>query len=286
MNKSRLLAFAGLLGLIAVSAHAQSPQEQRYEITQVTDNLYRAANNTHRAVFLVTDEGIILADPVNVEFAAWLKSELDERFDVPVRYVLYSHSHADHASGGDAFADTAVFVGHKNMDAGIAALGREAAANIRSPDVVYSDRMVVKLGGQSVELVHPGPAHSDDMSVIFFREQRVAFAVDYANVKRLPGRLRGYPFDQYASALGAILTLDIDTIVIGHGNVGSREDIDEYIGFLRDLQAAVTAAIADGQSLEEIQESVQLPEYSHWLSFDDRRANLVADAYAVLTRAP
>ena len=286
MNKMRLLAFVGLLGLMAVSANAQSPQTQRYEITQVTDDLYRAANNTHRTVFLVTDEGIVLADPVNVEFAAWLKAELDERFDVPVRYVLYSHSHADHASGGATFADTAVFVGHENMDAGISAFSPEIAADIRSPDVTYSDRMVVRLGGQSVELVHPGPAHSDDMSVIFFREQRVGFAVDYANVKRFPGRLRLYTFDQYASAIGAILALDIDTVVIGHGNVGVREDLDDYIGFLRQLQAEVAAAIADGQSLEEAQESVQLHEYSHWLSFDERRAGLVAEAYAVLTQAP
>jgi glyoxylase-like metal-dependent hydrolase (beta-lactamase superfamily II) len=284
MNKSQFLIFVGLLALLVVTADAQSQQIQRYEITQVTDDLYRAANNTHRTVFLVTDEGIILADPVNVEFSAWLRSELDERFDVPVRYVLYSHSHADHASGGASFSDTAVFVGHENMESAIAAFDPEIAADIRSPDVLYSDRMVVKLGGQSVELVHPGPAHSDDMSVLFFREQRVGFAVDYANVKRLPGQLQMYTFDQYASAIGAILTLDIDTVVIGHGNVGHREDLDEYLGFLRHLQAEVAAAIAEGQSLEEVQESVQLPEYSHWLSFDDRRANLVADAYAVVTR--
>ena len=114
MNKSQFLIFVGLLALLVVTADAQSQQIQRYEITQVTDDLYRAANNTHRTVFLVTDEGIILADPVNVEFAAWLRSELDERFDVPVRYVLYSHSHADHASGGASFSDTAVFVGPAN----------------------------------------------------------------------------------------------------------------------------------------------------------------------------
>jgi glyoxylase-like metal-dependent hydrolase (beta-lactamase superfamily II) len=32
-----------------------------------------------------------------------------------VRYVLYSHHHWDHASGGAVFADTATFVGHENM---------------------------------------------------------------------------------------------------------------------------------------------------------------------------
>jgi glyoxylase-like metal-dependent hydrolase (beta-lactamase superfamily II) len=38
---------------------------------------------------------------------------------VPVRYVLYSHHHFDHASGGDVFAETATFIGHENMLEGI-----------------------------------------------------------------------------------------------------------------------------------------------------------------------
>lgn len=272
---------------VTISASLQSQQVQNYEITQITEDLYRAANNTHRTVFLVTEEGIILADPVNVEFAAWLRSELDERFDVPVKYVLYSHSHADHASGGAAFADTALFVGHEKMEAGVAALGPAAASDILLPDMTFADQMAVRLGGQTVELHYTGPAHSDDMTVLLFKEQRVGFGVDYANIRRLPGRLNGYHFDQYAHALGVFLTLDIDTVVIGHGDiVGTRQDLDDYLGFLRELQAQVTAAIEEGLTLEETQQSVLLMDYSQWQSFADRRATLVGDAYSLLTEYP
>jgi glyoxylase-like metal-dependent hydrolase (beta-lactamase superfamily II) len=66
-------------------------------------------------VFVVTTDGIILADPLNTDFAVWLKERLNARFGVPVRYVMYSHYHWDHASGGAVFADTARFVGHANM---------------------------------------------------------------------------------------------------------------------------------------------------------------------------
>ena len=325
MNKSWSLMISIVLiasPMIVVPVHAQ--QAQNYEITQVADGLYRAANNSHRTVFLVTDEGIILADPVNNEFAAWLRSELDERYDVPVRYVLYSHHHWDHASGGAAFADTATFVAHEGMAAALAAplpsnavfldsnrngrlerseatggyaarfdnadtngddvlTGAEINVDIHPPDLLYEDHMVVTLGGQRVELIHPDPAHSDDTTVLYFPEQRVGFGVDYINVRRLPGGLDVYSFDQYASAIGTMLALDIDTVVPGHGNVGRREDLAEYMGFLRALQAEVSAAIADGQSLEQIQQSVQLSDYSDWLLFDARRENLVANAYRILT---
>ena len=81
---------------------------------------YRAQNDNHYTVFLVTPEGIIMSDPINRDFSRWLKSEIATRFKVPVRYVLYTHKDWDHASGGVVFADTAEFVGHANMRAGVA----------------------------------------------------------------------------------------------------------------------------------------------------------------------
>jgi glyoxylase-like metal-dependent hydrolase (beta-lactamase superfamily II) len=53
--------------------------------------------------------------------AAWLKTQLEERFPgVPVRYVIYSHGHWDHIEGGAVFADTARFIAEegvlRNMD--------------------------------------------------------------------------------------------------------------------------------------------------------------------------
>jgi glyoxylase-like metal-dependent hydrolase (beta-lactamase superfamily II) len=99
----------------AVSVSSGAAAQPRRAITQITDNLYAAVNDNHRAVFVVTGEGVILADPINADFATWLKGEIRARFDVPVRYVLYSHHHWDHASGGGVFADTARFVGQENM---------------------------------------------------------------------------------------------------------------------------------------------------------------------------
>ncbi|MDH3419852.1 MAG: MBL fold metallo-hydrolase [Gammaproteobacteria bacterium] len=101
---------AALIGLTQ-SAFAQTIE--RFE--EIADDLYYVGNATHNTVFLVTDEGIILADPVNYGFSTELRAEIESRFDVPVRYVLYSHHHADHASGGAVWADTAQFVGHENM---------------------------------------------------------------------------------------------------------------------------------------------------------------------------
>lgn len=107
------LSLAVFSVLVATATFAQNAP--RRSIEEIADGVYRAMNNFHGTVFMVTDEGIILADPLRPEFAEWLKAELDTRFGVPVRYVIYSHHHGDHASGGEVFADTAAFVGHANM---------------------------------------------------------------------------------------------------------------------------------------------------------------------------
>ena len=112
-NGVRLLALLSLM--ISLGISSTSLAQPTRSITHITGDLYRGQNNNHFMLLLVTDEGIIMTDPINAGFSTWLKDEIESRFGVPVRYVLYSHHHGDHASGGAIFADTAQFVGHENM---------------------------------------------------------------------------------------------------------------------------------------------------------------------------
>jgi glyoxylase-like metal-dependent hydrolase (beta-lactamase superfamily II) len=112
---------AVILGL-PCSAAAQSPalyQQTAHKgraIGQLTPNVYWARMDDYVSAFMVTSDGIILVEPIGTEFATWLKSELATRFKQPVKYVIYSHHHWDHASGASVYADTAKLVGHANMN--------------------------------------------------------------------------------------------------------------------------------------------------------------------------
>jgi glyoxylase-like metal-dependent hydrolase (beta-lactamase superfamily II) len=120
MKRLTLLTVLAAVTLMPAVSAQQQPQPQR-GIVNITGQLYRAQNNNHYTVFLVTPEGIIMGDPINRDFGRYLKAEFASRFKVPVRYVLYTHSDWDHASGGVVFADTAEFVGHRNMLVALAA---------------------------------------------------------------------------------------------------------------------------------------------------------------------
>jgi|GEM_PF-749059 glyoxylase-like metal-dependent hydrolase (beta-lactamase superfamily II) len=104
----------------ATAPAAAEPSGPVYALTQLEGDLYHATSDTHATLVLLTAEGAILADPLNLGFAEWLKSELSTRFNTTVRYLLYTHHHWDHASGGAVFSDTAELVGHANMIPGLA----------------------------------------------------------------------------------------------------------------------------------------------------------------------
>src|SRR5215467_4654001 len=115
------LRIAFLLSSLTVAAFAQQrawyqqTELKAQEIGNLTGSVYYARMDDYVSVFMVTPEGIVLVEPIGTEFATWLKGELNRRFHVPVKYVIYSHSHWDHASGGAVYADTARFIGHENM---------------------------------------------------------------------------------------------------------------------------------------------------------------------------
>src|SRR5262245_32746235 len=87
-------------------ASYQQTQYKGQEIGKLTGDTYYARMDDYVSVFMVTRDGIVLVEPIGTEMATWLKAELTKRFNVPVKYVIYSHSHWDHASGGSVYADT------------------------------------------------------------------------------------------------------------------------------------------------------------------------------------
>jgi glyoxylase-like metal-dependent hydrolase (beta-lactamase superfamily II) len=104
-------ALAVTLAACATKEEAAAPAAPPPEraLTQIKGDVYRYQNNQHFGVVLVTDEGIVVADPINREAAEWLKGELAQRFPgKPVKYVLYSHHHFDHVAGGGAFPEARV----------------------------------------------------------------------------------------------------------------------------------------------------------------------------------
>jgi glyoxylase-like metal-dependent hydrolase (beta-lactamase superfamily II) len=260
-----LIAAAALAG---TAGPAAAQDEAEREITNIAGDLYRFRNKFHVSVFLVTPEGVIATDPINAEAAQWLEAEIRQRFGQEIRYLVLSHDHADHSAGGEVFADTATVVAHENAKRTIIGEGRPTAV----PDLTFSDRMTIELGGKEVELVYPGPSHSDNLIVVHFPAERAVFTVDFISVKRLPYRdLNDAYFPDWVEAVRRVEAIDFDILVPGHGPIGTKADAADHRAYLEDLYAAVLEAARAGWSLEEMQASITLEAYKDWGQYDDWR---------------
>ena len=257
-----------LIGALLIGALVTPPvfaqQAPVREITQIKGNLYRFRNNFHYSVFVVTPAGIIATDPINAEAARWLKAELAKRFNLPVKYLLYSHDHADHISGGEVFADTAVVVSHDNAKRTIVGERRPTAV----PQVTFSDNLTIELGGTVVELSHVGRNHSDNSVVMRFPAERVLFAVDFIPVNELP--FRDFPdgwMPDWIDSLKRVEAMDFDVLAPGHGSLGSKTNVGAVRVYLEELRAEVTRLAREGKSLDEIKQAVKMEKYASWGSY-------------------
>lgn len=282
-------AVLAVLLLAAASPWAQvaAPGAPR-SIAQVAGDLYIAKNDTHNTVFYVTPQGIVLGDPIDAAFSQWLRGELARRFpNRPVRFVLHSHHHFDHASGAGVWDDTAEIIAHENFTTELkasAAARPDMYNGVRRPEATFKDRRRITLGGRTVDVVAVGPNHSLDMAVLHFPDERAVFAVDFITVrKRFPGGLTGgAPLPAWIDAIQAVEKLGFDTIVPGHGEVGTRADVAAYRGYLQDLARMVEAGIKQRQTVEQLQASSALDKYKDWVNYPQGKNRNIADAYGVM----
>ena len=255
------LLAAALLFLAAPWAQSQQPPVPAREITPIAGQVYRVRNANHYSVFAVTPAGVIATDPINADAARWLKAEIARRFNQPIRYVVYSHDHADHISGGEVFADTAIVVAHDNAKAAIVGEKRPTAV----PQLTFSDRLTLELGGTTLELAYVGKNHSDNSIVMRFPRERVLFAVDFIPVNSYS--FRDFPdayMPDWIESLKRVEAMDFDILAPGHGPLGNKASVTMFREYLQDLRGEVIRYAREGKSVDEMKTFITLPKYAAW----------------------
>src|SRR6185295_18935934 len=160
------LTFALLaLGVSTIAAAQQAP----YATTKVdgTDNVYIFRAGGHQAMFVVTSAGVIATDPIGYGRPQMVDTYIEEIKKVsgkPIKYLVYSHHHNDHISGGKPFKDAgATIVAHKRT---LERIKQQNDPEMVPPDETFSKQRTLKLGGTALELTYLGLNHSDSAIVM------------------------------------------------------------------------------------------------------------------------
>lgn len=266
MNNIYPKQIAGVLLLFVAFFTVVSAQID-YKIEPVRGNVYRFIAGNYVSVFMVTEKEIVVADPISKEAATWLKAELAKRFKQPVRYVIYSHNHPDHAYGGESLdGDGVNFISHE--------LAREdlvrTKAQTRIPNLVFKDEMTLYAGESLVHLRYHGVNNGRGSISMLFEPAGVLHVVDWVIVGRMPYQnLQGYDIEGMIRSTKDVLKMDFEIFVGGHVENGTKKDIERYLSYLEKLYAAVLGGIRAGKSLETLQKEIRLDEFKDFNMYEE-----------------
>ena len=293
MNNFKPLTLAGLflLSQQAYSQYETSWDNSERSINQISEHVYRwggGAMGGISGLFVPTAEGIIVIDgpgtPCEPDSGQWFKEELQQRYDVPVRYVVLSHDHQSHICGTTVFADTAVSIGHKKIRPHLIREGRVAPV----PTITFEESLDIDLGGVKVVLHYFGPTHSDNLIVIHVPQDGVLFAPD---LSRPDGQLpnpdfRDMDVDNTIEALGIMARMDdVDIVVPGHNSpVSNQGYLRRYREYLASLRQQVLTHMVAGRSLEEILGLVTMNDFGEYTNLGQVIESNVTTMYDYLYR--
>lgn len=154
---------------------------------------------------------------------------------------------------------------------------------ITAPTETFSDRFEVVLPDDVVRIVHWGPAHSDCDIVVHLVRRKVLFLSDLLFVGRFPW-LGDCDLDGWIESLSTALSLDVETVIPGHGPPTDLNEVARFRELLVSLRERVGRAIRAGHSEQAAMNEIRLPEFSHLPRYAEWIALNVKVAYRYLTR--
>lgn len=186
------------------------------------DGLYHEAGDV---ALRVTPEGLILVDDKFPNHVEGIMENVHAVSSLPVRYVLNTHHHGDHVSGNVIVRQMGIdVIGHKNIRANFIRIAQPG-----EPNIVFDNEASVFLGGVEVRMLYLGRGHTNGDTVVYFPDLKVVHAGDLV--------IDGMPVIDYGAGgsavefvrtIGALLDVDFDILIPGHGRLMNKDDVVAY----------------------------------------------------------
>ena len=204
------------------------------ELVKLTDRVYTYRWTWYRSIVIDTEEGLFITDPFNSDAAAALKKHLKEAgLTRPVHTLFYSHYHLDHTEGGAALEPQEVMA-HQECPTYWADLD---ASRVLPPTKLIEGDQTLTIGGVEIQLLDLGKTHTDTLYAVYLPKERLLWTADFALVRTiLPIGGPDYYFPGAIKAMERLAELDFDTFVPSHFGYGKKQDLVDYVEFLKYLQ--------------------------------------------------
>lgn len=237
-----------LLLALATTLPATLAAQDPYVVHELAPGVFAAVAppGTRPALFanslvVVGDSGVLVVDSgQRPAFADALLALIRARTDVPVRWVVNTHWHADHVWGNatfrEAFPDVRLIATpatrdsvrgsserqrreqlERLRDAPAAHIAELEALRIVAPETIVERKVAIDVGGRTVHLLPLGPAHTPGDLVAWLSAERILAAGDLLEEGEL--WLDGADRDGWRRAVTHLRALDPAITLAAHGAV-------------------------------------------------------------------
>ncbi|MGE5122897.1 MAG: MBL fold metallo-hydrolase [Acidobacteriaceae bacterium] len=225
---------------------------------RVADNVFYFQSEVYAQVTagaVIGPNWAVVIDTLAVpEETLQIRDFIEQELNLPIRYVIDTHYHADHA-WGNCFFPGATIIAHALSRKQLATKGQQSLQEARKqnpafrrvkiilPQLTFEESfLILRVGKKTLSMFSlPGPC-SDNIGVLV-EEDRVLFAGDA--FMALPYIVDGNIDDTVAS-LKKISKMGLENVVPGHGDIVLRGEIDgvvkENLAYLSALRKAVRKA--------------------------------------------
>ncbi|RYZ44900.1 MAG: MBL fold metallo-hydrolase [Sphingobacteriales bacterium] len=292
------------------------------ELRKITDDVYAvfpstAHTETAKGVPQATTAGFIIGDKGVLLIETMLDKRLYDQLlalvrtvtQKPIVYAVNTSDHGDHCFGNYLLPKETLIIQNefckenlaKNFDNikqfMITLFGAQRGiedVQYRAADIAVpkDQRLKLDMGkGLTVELINTGTAQSPADLFVFVSapSKKVVWLGNpfIAESPAIPWLFDGYFLEPQKNLLKVYNMLgDDDVVVPGHGYLTNKAGIKYTIDYVNALSTQVAAAVSKGQTLEQAQKSVTLPDFDkgyelfHWLHYNFNLPNAYKDIKA------
>jgi glyoxylase-like metal-dependent hydrolase (beta-lactamase superfamily II) len=295
-----LLVGTALVGAAPAFAQLDNLAEQ-LRTTPITTQ--KIADNFHvlfgvggNIIVSIGSNGTLIVDGQFPQMVPKYKAKIAELGGGKIDFVINTHWHFDHSDGNQVLGPEGTWIVAneksremllKNNVINLVTAKREQPKYPETalPVITYDNTMRFHFNGETIDLLHYGPAHTTGDTAVVFRDHKTVHMGDVYNNA-------GYPFidaDNGGSLNGVIefsskVLAQIDSayiVVPGHGPVANYQALVDYVAMLTTIRDRMKALIDSGATLQQVT-AARLT--SEWDKQKGEPASFLNRAYTSLTR--
>ena len=275
-----------LLVFTVIAQAAQAITGEKAEFKKVADDVYAFVGklNDANALVVVTGQGVVVVDTGNnPPETRLLQNFIKSVTSQPVRYVIITQNHGDHAGGTPAFAPPAHVIVQERVAKDWAAYKpyqvkawrkrfrerSEALKDVSPIDTVLSfkESMTLHLGGKTIELIYVDDSYNPGDIAVWLPQSSVLHAGFVGYIDRHPDIRPDY---SHGTTWGMLKQLEVvsalkpKVMIPAHGPLGDVRDLHALTDYLLLARQKVRTMMAKGMPLEVIVKEFHMNEYKGW----------------------